>query len=145
MLVNIDADNELAALQYLVGGYIQAVDIPNRSDLTAFCNEDGKMKDLAWNDNATKLTGLLPHDYIAGNLVIMGAVDSKGETLGLSDELIASLGIEEEDEKTYSIYRYRQGQERVLIEEGLTLEDVKEHCNNPETSGDGWFDGFREE
>ena len=27
-------------------------------------------------------------------------------------------------------------------EENLTLEEAKEHCNNPETSGIDWFDGY---
>ena len=27
----------------------------------------------------------------------------------------------------------------------LTLEEAQEHCRDPKTSGDGWFDGYTEE
>ena len=48
---------------------------------------------------------------------------------------------------TYKIIRYKQGrhQENVVLYTGLTLEQVREHCNNPETSGPDWFDGFTKE
>ena len=46
---------------------------------------------------------------------------------------------------TYKIIRFRfQGTETV-VKRGLTLEEAQEHCNDPKTSGDGWFDGWRKE
>jgi len=36
--------------------------------------------------------------------------------------------------------------DRKVIEPGLTLEEVKDHCNDPDTKEDGvWFDSFEEE
>jgi hypothetical protein len=50
--------------------------------------------------------------------------------------------------KTYKIirfYRDRNKQSKV-IKRGLTLEQAKEHCNNPATEKEGqWFDGFKSE
>lgn len=45
---------------------------------------------------------------------------------------------------TYKIVRHYQDpdKERETIEEGLTLEEAQAHCNDPSTSGDGWFDGY---
>lgn len=50
-------------------------------------------------------------------------------------------------EKTYEIVRFYQdsNKESDIIKTGLTLEEAQEHCNNGETHGIGWFDGYREE
>lgn len=65
-------------------------------------------------------------------------------------------------EPTYRIVRFYQdaSMPSETIEEGLSLEEVQEHCNDPETSSrtctnpEGlarteefgpWFDGYREE
>jgi len=46
---------------------------------------------------------------------------------------------------TYKIIRFRfKGNNRV-IKRGLTLEQAQAHCNDPATSGDGWFDGYESE
>ena len=49
------------------------------------------------------------------------------------------------DEQTYEIIRFHRDGENEFVKGGLTLEEAKEHCNDPKTSGDGWFDGFRAE
>lgn len=61
---------------------------------------------------------------------------------------------------TYAIYRHFMNHPKQFIKGGLTLEEVKEHCSDPETSSktctnaEGirlaeekgpWFDGFDEE
>ena len=44
---------------------------------------------------------------------------------------------------TYNIVRFfSDDREQEVIETGLTLEEVQEHCNNPDTRGEGWFDGY---
>jgi hypothetical protein len=46
---------------------------------------------------------------------------------------------------TYKIIRFSfKGNNRVL-KKGLTLEQAQEHCNDPSTSGEGWFDGYQRE
>ena len=47
--------------------------------------------------------------------------------------------------KTYKIIRFRNNGNnttRRVIKTGLTLEQAKEHCNDPATSGLNWFDGY---
>jgi hypothetical protein len=48
---------------------------------------------------------------------------------------------------TYMILRFYQerGRSADVIETGLTFEEAKEHCNDPDTSGPGWFDGYTKE
>lgn len=46
---------------------------------------------------------------------------------------------------TYKIIRFNRDAQNQFIEGGLTLEEAQEWCNNPETEGDGWFDGYTRE
>jgi hypothetical protein len=47
---------------------------------------------------------------------------------------------------TYKIIRfYQDDRPNKIIKRGLTLEEAQEHCNDPATSGPGWFDGYNEE
>lgn len=62
--------------------------------------------------------------------------------------------------ETYKIVRFYQRGGQYTIREGLTLEEVQDHCNNPETSWKtctssggraetikhgSWFDGYYQE
>lgn len=82
----LDTTHELSAMQEAVGGYIQLVPVADES-LSCFCNEEGKITGLEYNPLATLFVGdyLAPGDWIAGDLLIMGKVDSRGETLGLTE------------------------------------------------------------
>ncbi|WP_394863503.1 DUF3846 domain-containing protein [Paraclostridium bifermentans] len=55
--------NELEDLQEYVEGYIQPINIP-RTNLTIFCNEEGKYKNLKPNI-------ALGNDVIVGNILIV--------------------------------------------------------------------------
>jgi len=46
---------------------------------------------------------------------------------------------------TYKIIRFRFKGDNHVINWGLTLEQAQAHCNDPSTSGDGWFDGYERE
>lgn len=46
---------------------------------------------------------------------------------------------------TYKIIRFRQNGDNEVIRTGLTLEEAQAHCRDPETRGDGWFDGYDKE
>lgn len=50
-------------------------------------------------------------------------------------------------EPTYAIIRFYADRDkpREYIASGLTREEAEDHCSDPDTSGDGWFDGFQEE
>jgi hypothetical protein len=47
--------------------------------------------------------------------------------------------------KTYKIIRFRFNGNNKVIKTGLTLEQAQAHCEKPETSGNGWFDGYNVE
>ena len=47
--------------------------------------------------------------------------------------------------KTYRIIRFRFNGNNKVLRTGLTLEQAQAHCENPETSGNGWFDGYNVE
>ena len=58
--------------------------------------------------------------------------------------------LENELERVKSLVKYKivrmrfKGTNRV-IKRGLTLEQAQAHCQDPATSGDGWFDGYEAE
>lgn len=71
----------LRSLQKLVGGYIEALPIPEFvsgcNDATAYVNEDGKYTEgcepnMRATDFMVPGAGLLPGDYIAGTFVLVG-------------------------------------------------------------------------
>jgi len=51
--------------------------------------------------------------------------------------------------ETYEIVRFyspMNGGQNKVLKSGLSLEDAKEHCNDPTTRKEGvYFDGYREE
>lgn len=50
---------------------------------------------------------------------------------------------------TYMIIRYYADENHPdnfkVIERDLTLEEAREHCQRPDTQGDGWFDGYADQ
>ena len=45
----------------------------------------------------------------------------------------------------YKIVRmYRDDRPSKIMYTGFTLEQAQAHCQNPNTSGDGWFDAYEE-
>ena len=54
-------------------------------------------------------------------------------------------GGKEMKEEEYKIMRYKQNGKSKVIKIGLTLQEAREHCNDPLTSGEGWFDGYTKE
>ena len=61
---------ELEELQKVVGGYIEIIDLGN--DKLMVVNEEGKLEELPWNDEATKMYQRCTRafDYIAGNALV---------------------------------------------------------------------------
>jgi tRNA threonylcarbamoyladenosine modification (KEOPS) complex Pcc1 subunit len=89
--LDITADS-LSTLQTAVGGWVQAIDIA--SDLSMWCNEEGKLISLPHNPFAQfmwdKAFGAHT-DYIVGDIVLTGGTDEEGYTLGLTDEQVTIL------------------------------------------------------
>lgn len=93
-------ETSLELMQKEVGGLIENVRIPSRENAPGFglyCNEEGKVDGLPPNHRATLICRLgrsiAPDDYIAGDAVVYGSVDSEGEITGLSGRQEAYLGI----------------------------------------------------
>lgn len=84
-------------LNKAVGGYIEGIHFGDTGQF-AYLNEDGKAMELPYNWLATVLcgkhkVGLLPDDYISGNMVIVGPADDEGRDTDVSDELARELGV----------------------------------------------------
>jgi hypothetical protein len=74
--------NEIRA--NLDGGWLEAVPLPpHRTGITAYCDEEGKLKGLPVNLVASALFG----QTLNGNVVIVG-YDGGPETVGLTDEQV---------------------------------------------------------
>lgn len=70
----------LAELQAMVGGYIQAVPLPDGRYLV--CNEDGKRLGLPVNETATRAlhaAGGLPDDRVVGDVLIASTEELGGD------------------------------------------------------------------
>ena len=84
-----DGNEELLTLQTYVGGWIQAIPVPGDDEgkLTAYINEEGKIKGLPRNNLATEKfqSVLMPGDFIVGNLVILGVDMNTGESTPVPD------------------------------------------------------------
>lgn len=59
------------------------------------------------------------------------------------------LPVPDNVEPMYEIVRFHADSNhpdhRQVMQKGLTLEEAQAHCNDPDTRGDGWFDGYSEE
>ena len=94
------AEFNLDFIQKIVGGWIEPVHLPNAG--TMYCNEEGKIQKLPHNSIATimlELAAGITDDWIAGDVVVVGPSDEKGDETDLTIggfELIAqavSIGV----------------------------------------------------
>lgn len=67
-----------------VGGWIEAAPAIDPT-ITMYCNEEGKILGLPMNSFATPLLGTRNPDWIAGDVVIVGAADREGYDTELPD------------------------------------------------------------
>lgn len=85
--------SSLAALQEVVGGYIESVRSPWPGS-TVYVNEEGKIQGLPYNDAATRiLADVLPDDVIVGPAIIVGATED-GYDCDVPDEVIDALHLD---------------------------------------------------
>jgi hypothetical protein len=81
------SENTLSKMQQAVGGLVQAIDLS--PTLTMWCNEEGKLQNLARNFTAQVLWDARfggGTDYIVGDVVFTGGTDDEGATLGLDEQ-----------------------------------------------------------
>ena len=98
-----DENQQLRALQDLVGGYIQGLALPRHVPeairAVAYVNDDGKHLSLPVNPFATRLmTNLMSHDHIAGTMVIAG-VGTNGATVDAPRATVDYVLAEEGDDR----------------------------------------------
>jgi hypothetical protein len=88
----------LAAMQKLVGGYIEALSLTD--EVSAYINEEGKIEGLPRNEAGDRLVKhalstvgrtMLPGDYVAGPLVLMGQPDDEGYDTGVPESVVDLL------------------------------------------------------
>lgn len=97
--------DDLSSLQSLVGGWIEAVSIPQFIDGwetgTAYINEEGKLNQLAFNGRATDFIvpgiGIMFGDYIAGDMVLCGVDYLTGESVDVPDGLVQRARLIEDE------------------------------------------------
>lgn len=86
-VLDLSTGDSLYKLQTAVGGWVQAIDLA--SDLSMWCNEEGKMMGLPHNPFAQYFWDRVfgsETDYIVGDIVLTGGTDKFGDTLGLTDK-----------------------------------------------------------
>ena len=99
----IEIEDGYEALQSQVGGMIQALPVPERSDATVYINENGKFECVDENGRiivnpvATMYMKpvLFPSDFIAGPMLLCGFDPSTGENLDVPNELCQTFGLTE--------------------------------------------------
>lgn len=104
-----DGDDSLTILQKLVGGYIEAIALPEflapDGRATAYINEEGKfIEGMGINRRATDLlvpgVGLFFNDYIAGPLVVCGFDPRTGRNLDVPEAIERRVRLIEEEAGT---------------------------------------------
>lgn len=80
----------LAILQEKVGGWLELAPIIDRT-LSMYCNEEGKILGLPRNDRASDLLAPNNPDWIAGDVVLVGAPDSEGYDTSLPQVFIDAI------------------------------------------------------
>jgi len=84
----------LKELQAAVSGYIEGLTLTD--DVMAYINEEGKLHGLPGNTHAMVVLAsmdvrLHPGDYIAGDMVLVGRLNSRGQADGEDHDLPAAL------------------------------------------------------
>jgi hypothetical protein len=89
---------DLRTFQRLVGGSIEALSLTD--EVSAYINEEGKLVDLPRNEAGDRLVKhalstvgrtMIPGDYVAGPLVLMGQPDDEGEDTGVPESVVELL------------------------------------------------------
>ncbi len=90
-----DSDPNYATLKLAVGGYIEPIRLAE--DLLLYCNEEGKMYNLPYNEVATALVksmyesnGYTWGDYLVGNVVFVGD-DGTPNSAGVPDRWVTEF------------------------------------------------------
>jgi hypothetical protein len=85
-----DATEE--SIHDVVGGWIEIAP-QSDSELTFYCNEEGKLMNLPFNPRANRIISKTRPwtDPLMGNVVIVGGVDEEGNDTDLTDKQIARL------------------------------------------------------
>jgi len=86
----VEIDGSLDSFQALVGGYIEQIST-NLANCYAYANEEGKLQGLAHNALASHISPLMPSDFIAGNMVLVGPPDENGDETDVDKSVMNDL------------------------------------------------------
>lgn len=77
----------------IVGGWIELVPPGDEAwrHVSVYCNEEGKIHGLPFNEKATDLTKRVLFDPIVGDVVVFGGPDGDGNDTSLSEQDISLL------------------------------------------------------
>lgn len=89
-LFEYDPRDSLGLLQEKVGGWLEAAPTVDRT-LLMYCNEEGKLLGLPYNDLASDLLGPDNPDWIAGDVVLVGTPDRDGYDTSLPQGFVDVL------------------------------------------------------
>lgn len=90
-VVEFTTETSYKTISNAVGGWIEAVALA--SDITMWCNEEGKLIPLDVNHHASRLFvhAFGQIDLIAGDVILTGGADDEGNDLGLTEERISEI------------------------------------------------------
>lgn len=91
----VDTLPNLAALQKVVGGYLECLTLRENPNVHMYLNEEGKLDGLPGNRLATELAehyipGFASHDIICGDVVLLGSTRD-GEEDHLPEDVFATV------------------------------------------------------
>lgn len=100
LIITVDGDkietdiegNSYEVLQKAVGGRFEHVQL--NPELSLWCNEDGIFESLKVNPTACQLWDAvfgIGTGVILGDVILTGGADDEGNTLGLSDKMLALI------------------------------------------------------
>lgn len=84
----------LADMQAAVGGYIESITLRGRGDLVVYCDEEGKIKGLPYNERAHEILVRLgwtgaEDDFPVGTIVFLGLDPERGVEIDLPGDVLA--------------------------------------------------------
>lgn len=84
---------DLATMQGLVDGYIETVPLIGDLYGVMVINEEGKLQNLPFNEQATLLANIFTDDVIVGTAVIVGPYDDDGEFTDVQQAVLDHCGM----------------------------------------------------
>ncbi len=136
---------DLSSFQKAVGGYIEAVTVPN-TDLRLYCDEEGKLRGKATNEVATTyldmlMPGFAIRDHLVGDVMFVGTRPGSGTEASIPLGHVTGFvntAMRRVTDTEWPIVVVRYGNDIWVFDTPRTgpLDQIKELINR--ASNDGW-------